>query len=91
MIEALFSLLFVVERAAVAFVSFIVDAIAGLFVAAGQTLTAVDLFIVLFVLVAECCAWLLLMLFALVRALVLGQKPVLMSKPVFWRPKAKLK
>jgi len=90
-LEAVFSIFLVILEAIVAAMTFLVELIAGLFVGAGQTLTALDLFLILFVFLAEIVAWLTLLLYQLLRAIIKFQKPVLVRKPVFWRPKPKPK
>jgi len=89
MIEAVFSIFLIVIDAIIAAITFLVEFIAGFFVAAGQTLTALDLFLILFVFLAEIAVWLLLSLYHLMKAIVKFQKPTLVQKPVFWRPKPK--
>ena len=89
MIEAVVSLFMIVLDALAAAMTFIVEFIAGFFVAAGQTLSALDLFLILFIFLAEIAVWLLLTLYYLITAMVKFQKPVLVRKPVFWRPKPK--
>ena len=80
-----------IVEAIVSAVTLLVEFIAGLFVGAGQTLTALDLFLVFFVLLAELVTWLALFIYQLLKAIIKFQKPVLVSKPVFWRPKPKTK
>ncbi|GGF80300.1 hypothetical protein [Alteromonas lipolytica] len=91
MLEAIYSVVTVIVNAIGSALAFVVEFIAGFFVPAGHTLTAVDLFLFFFVLCAEVTVWFVLSLFRLVKGAITRQKPVFKSKPVFWRPTPKVR
>ncbi len=91
MIEAIISICLAIVEALIALVTLVVDFIAGFFVAAGHTLTLVDLFLVILVSIAEIFAWLILWVLQLIKSAIKRQKPCAVSKPIFWRPKPKVK
>jgi hypothetical protein len=91
LIEGLISIISALVEAGIALISTLVEFIAGFFVAAGETLTLIDLFTLLFVVFFEILFWLFLWLVELVISLVKWRKPQRVKKPVLWRPKPKVK
>jgi len=75
----------------IAICSVIIEAIAGLFMAGGEALGAGEALAVLGVLIIEFIVWGVLWLYELAKSLLKWCKPKHVSKPVFWRPKKKLK
>ena len=90
-IEALFALVIMIVEAAIAACTFIIELVSGVFVAAGSTIGVFDFFLLVFVLLAEFVVWLLLWFKQLLTSAIKLEKPAIVRKPVFWRPKAKPK
>ena len=90
-IEALFALVIMIVEAAIAACTFIIELVSGVFVAAGSTIGVFDFFLLVFVLLAELIVWLLLWFKQLLTSAIKLEKPAVVRKPVFWRPKAKPK
>ena len=91
MLEGLFSLVAAVAEAIFALISVLTEFVAGFFVAAGETLTLIDLGALLVVLFFEVLVWFTLWLVELIISLFKWRKPQAVQKPVFWRPKPKPK
>ncbi|MGJ8694668.1 MAG: hypothetical protein ACSHW0_19595 [Thalassotalea sp.] len=91
MLEGLFSIVTAIAEAIFAVISALVEFIAGFFVAAGETLTVIDLVALLVVLLFEAILWFILWLVELTVSLFKWRKPRLVQKPVLWRPKPKPK
>ncbi|WP_299495251.1 hypothetical protein [uncultured Shewanella sp.] len=91
MLEGLFSIVIAIAEAIFAVISVLAELIAGFFVAAGETLTFIDLGALLVVLLFEVMLWFILWLLELTVSLFKWRKPHLVKKPVLWRPKPKLK
>ncbi|MDG9926995.1 MULTISPECIES: hypothetical protein [unclassified Pseudomonas] len=86
MIEAIFSIVLAIIEAIVSMVGVVVEAVAGIFAAGGHALSAGEVFILLFVLVAETFYWAILWILELFLALLAWRKPRKVPRPVFWRP-----
>lgn len=91
MLDGIVSLVSAVVEFIVSLVVGLIDFVAGFFVAAGETLTALDLFLVLFVVLAELMIWSLLWIKEFSLSLFGWRKPRHISKPTFWRPTPKIK
>jgi len=91
LLEGLFSIVAAIAEAIFALISVFVEFIAGFFVAAGETLTLIDLGALLFVLLFEVILWFTLWIVELTISLFKWRKPQLVKKPVLWRPKPKPK
>ncbi len=87
MIEGSFSLVGAIVDFFVSLFGMVIEFIGSFFVAAGETLAVSDVFLVLFVFLAEILLWLK----ELILSLFNWRKPYGIKKPVFWRPKPKLK
>ena len=91
MLEGLFSIVTAIAEAVFALISALAEFIAGFFVAAGETLSLIDLGAVLVVLFFEIILWFILWLVELTISLFKWRKPQFIKKPVLWRPKPKVK
>jgi len=91
LLEGLFSIVTAIAEAIFALVSALAQFIAGFFVAAGETLSLIDLGALLIVLFFEIIFWFILWLVELTISLFKWRKPRLVKKPVLWRPKPKPK
>lgn len=91
MIEVLFSLVIMIVEAAIAVCTFIIELVSGAFVAVGSTIGVFDVFLLVFVLLAELIVWLLLWFKQLLLSAIKLERPAVVPRPVFWRPKAKPK
>ncbi|WOH36427.1 hypothetical protein RI844_13725 [Thalassotalea fonticola] len=87
----MFSIVTAIAEAVFALISAFVEFIAGFFVAAGETLSLIDLGALLVVLFLEVILWFILWLVELAISLIKWRKPQFIKKPVLWRPKPKLK
>jgi hypothetical protein len=90
-LEGLFSIVAAIVEGFIALISVLVEFIAGFFVAAGETLTLIDLVAVLVVFLFELLFWLILWIVELAVSLFKWRKPKIVKKPVLWRPNPKLK
>ncbi|RYV01838.1 hypothetical protein SOPP22_15905 [Shewanella sp. OPT22] len=91
MIEAIFSICIAIGEAILSLIAGLVEILSGFFVAAGETLSILDLMLVLVVASAELIAWFFLWVVELVLSLVKWRKPRKVAKPIYWRPSTKLK
>lgn len=91
MIEGLISLVVAIVEAVISLLLAVVEFVAGFFVAAGETLTVMDLTTVLVVAFFEFLLWFVLWVIELIVSLFKWCKPRIIEKPVLWRPKPKLK
>ncbi len=91
MIDGIVSLVSALVEFVVSLFIGLIEFVAGFFVAAGETLTALDLFLLLFVVLAELIFWSLLWFREFLFSLFGWRKPKLISKPTFWRPTPKIK
>ncbi len=91
LLEGLFSIVTAIAEAIFALISALAEFIAGFFVAAGETLTLIDLGALLVVLLFEVVLWFILWLVELTVSLFKWRKPKLVKRPVLWRPKPKVK
>lgn len=89
--EVIFSIFITIVEATITACIAVLDFLASFFVASGQTLSAVDLVVVILVVFVELVCWLCLWLKELLKALFVWRKPTYVAKPVIWRPKPKLK
>jgi len=89
LLEGLFSIVTAIVEAIFALISVSVEFIAGFFVATGETLTLIDLGALLIILFFEVILWCILSLVELTVSLFKCRKPLLVKKPVLWRPKPK--
>ena len=80
-----------IVEAVIGMLSALVEIIASLFVGAGETLGALDLFGLLLMLLLELLLWFMLYIKELLVSLFRWRKPSKISKPILWRPKAKPK
>ena len=91
LLEGLFSIVIAIAEAFLALISALAEFIAGFFVAAGETLTFIDLGALLVVLFFEVVLWFILWVVELTVSLFKWRKPQLVKKPILWRPKPKAK
>ena len=91
MIEGLFNLVTTIVEFFVSLFVTGIEFIASFFVSTGETLAAFDVFLVLLVLATELMFWLLLWIKELFFSLMGWRKPKSVLKPIFWRPKPKIK
>jgi hypothetical protein len=91
MIEGLIGIVTSIVESLVALLASLLELIAGLFVGAGETLAATDVILLLFVLLFEMFFWFILWIRELAVSLFKVRKPRPVAKPIFWRPKAKIK
>jgi len=90
-IEALFSIVSAIVEWVISLLGIVFEFIAGFFVTAGETLSVIDLFVVLLLVLLELVLWFILWGVELVVSLFRWRKPNKINKPKLWRPKAKLK
>lgn len=91
MLEGLLSIVAAILEGFIALISVLIEFVAGFFVAAGETLSLIDLVAVLLVFLFELIFWVILWIAELAVSLCKRRKPKIVTKPVLWRPKPKLK
>ncbi len=91
MLKAIVSILLAIVEPVVSFFVFIIEAIAGLFLAAGETMTAAEAVLVFFLLIFELIFWGILWVIEISKSIIHWRKPKRVSKPVIWRPKKSTK
>jgi len=91
MIEGFISLVVAIVDVVISLLLAVVEFVAGFFVAAGETLTVIDLMAVLVVAFFEFFLWFVLWVIELIVSLFKWRKPRTIEKPALWRPKPKLK
>jgi len=91
MIEGLIGIVTSIVESLVTLIASLLELVAGLFVGAGETLAATDTLLLLLVFLCEIIFWVILWIKELVVSLFKLRKPRLVARPVFWRPKPKLK
>ena len=91
MIEGVVSIVTAIVESLITLAGSLIELIAGFFVGAGETLAATDTFLLLFVFIFEIIFWIILWIKELLVSLFKLRKPRPITKPVFWRPKPKVK
>ena len=74
-----------IVEALLALVSSMVEAIASIFIGAGETMGAGEAVVVFFLLLIELIIWLALIIIELIKSLFGRRKPKKIKKPIIWR------